>query len=68
MSRVQRPSKTWLDETYPDIARRAKKEDAEIHWADETAVMNTDVRGRSYAPRGNAPVMRMPARRQGNTP
>ena len=48
--------KTWLDETYPDIAKRAKEEDAEIHWADETAVMNTDVRGRSYAPRGKTPV------------
>lgn len=46
----------WLDETYPEIAIRAQQEDAEIHWGDETAVMNTDVRGRGYAPRGNTPV------------
>lgn len=46
----------WLNTTYPDIAKRAKKEDAEIHWADETAVVNTDVRGRSYAPRGKTSV------------
>lgn len=44
--------KKWLDEEYPAISARAKAENAEIHWADETAVMNTDVRGRSYSPRG----------------
>jgi transposase len=54
----QRPEavKKWLDEQYPDIAKRAKVEGAEIHWGDETAVVNTDVRGRSYAPRGKTPV------------
>ena len=46
----------WLDETYPEIAKRAKEEDAEIHWGDETAVVNTDVRGRGYAPKGVTPV------------
>jgi len=46
----------WLDQTYPEIKRRAKAEDAEIHWGDETAVVNTDVRGRSYAPQGKTPV------------
>lgn len=50
--------KQWLDQTYPEIAKRAKEEDAEIHWADETAVMNTDVRGRSYAPKGQTPTTR----------
>ena len=48
----------WLHTTYPGIAKRAKDEGAEIHWADETAVMNTDVRGRSYAPRGQTPGTR----------
>ena len=48
--------RTWLDETYPAIAERAKAEHAEIHWGDETALVNTDVRGRSYAPRGQTPV------------
>jgi transposase len=46
----------WLSETYPTIAKRAKTEGAEIHWGDETAVVNTDVRGRSYAPKGDTPV------------
>jgi transposase len=48
--------KTWLDEQYPQIAQRAKAENAEIHWADETAVVNTDVRGRGFAPKGQTPV------------
>ncbi len=49
--------RTWLDEDYPAIAERAKNEGAEIHWGDETALVNTDVRGRSYAPRGKTPVV-----------
>ena len=48
--------RTWLDEQYPIIAARAKAESAEIHWGDETALVNTDVRGRSFAPRGKTPV------------
>lgn len=46
----------WLDEQYPAIAERAKAEGGEIHWGDETALVNTDVRGRSYAPAGQTPV------------
>jgi transposase len=48
--------KAWLEDTYPMIAERAKSEGAEIHWGDETAVVNTDVRGRGYAPKGKTPV------------
>lgn len=47
---------TWLEDTYPAIAERAKAEGGEIHWGDETALVNTDVRGRSYAPKGKTPV------------
>lgn len=35
---------------------RAKTEGGEIHWGDETALVNTDVRGRSYAPAGQTAV------------
>jgi len=54
----QRPEavKDWLDNEYPAIEQRAKAEGAEIHWGDETAVVNTDVRGRCYAPAGKTPV------------
>ena len=40
----------------PAIAERAKAEGGEIHWCDETALVNTDVRGRSFAPAGKTPV------------
>ncbi len=52
----QRPEavKAWLDAQYP--AMEAKAEGAEISWGDETALVNTDVRGRSYAPAGKTPV------------
>lgn len=46
----------WLNETYPAIEAKARAEGAEIHWGDETALVNTDVRGRSYAPAGKTPV------------
>lgn len=54
----QRPEavQKWLDEQYPQIEARAKTEGGEIHWGDETALVNTDVRGRSYAPAGKTPV------------
>ena len=50
--------KAWLHEQYPAIEARAKAEGGEVHWGDETALVNTDVRGRSYAPRGQTPVTR----------
>ena len=55
----QRPEavQKWLDEEYPAIEARAKVEGGEIHWGDETALVNTDVRGRSFAPRGKTPVV-----------
>jgi transposase len=53
----QQPEKVkqWLNEVYPEIEAKAKVDNAEIHWADETSVVNTDVRGRSYSPRGKTP-------------
>jgi transposase len=46
----------WLQGEYPAIEQRARSEGAEIHWGDETALVNTDVRGRSFAPMGQTPV------------
>ena len=42
----------------------AKSEGGEIHWGDETALVNTDVRGRGYAPKGQTPVAYAPGSRQ----
>ena len=55
--------KAWLEATYPAIEAQAKAEGGEIHWGDETAVINTDVRGRSYAPKGETPVAYAPGSR-----
>ncbi len=54
----QRPKavQAWLDEQYPAIVVRARAKGAEIHWGDETALVNTDVHGRSYAPMGKTPI------------
>ena len=48
----------WLDEDYPKISERAKNEGAEIQWGDETGIRSDDVTGRSYAPKGETPVVR----------
>jgi transposase len=63
----QRPAevKRWLDESYPQIAARAKEEGAEIHWGDETGLRSDDVRGRGYAPKGKTPVVHVNNRREG---
>jgi transposase len=55
----------WLGEQYPLIAKRAQQEGAEILWGDETGLRSNDVRGRGYAPKGQTPVLRVHARREG---
>lgn len=51
--------KHWLDTEYPNIAKRAIKEKAQIHWGDETGLCNDSYHGRSYAPRGETPAIRI---------
>lgn len=53
----------WLDEEYPAIEERAKKESAEIQWGDETGIRNSNQHGRSYAPKGRTPVKKHKAQR-----
>lgn len=50
----QKPIKKAYEQR-PEVEKKAKAEKAEIHGLDETAVVNTDVRGRSYAPKGKTP-------------
>uniref|UniRef100_G2ZRZ7 Transposase n=1 Tax=blood disease bacterium R229 TaxID=741978 RepID=G2ZRZ7_9RALS len=57
--------KKWLEHDYPVIAARAKAEGAEIHWGDESGLRSDDVRGRSYAPKGQTPVVRVSNKRHG---
>jgi transposase len=54
----------WLRRDYPAIAARAKKATGgAIFWGDETGLRSDDVRGRSYAPRGRTPAVRVDHRR-----
>jgi transposase len=53
----------WLENTYPAIARKAKAQGCEIHWADETGLSSRANYGRSFAPRGHTPVIRRPGKR-----
>jgi len=53
----------WLRVEYPKIARQARLEGAEICWGDETGLRSDESRHRGYAPRGQTPVLRIPARR-----
>ncbi|WP_203415387.1 transposase [Candidatus Scalindua japonica] len=41
------------------MAKRAKKERAEIHWGDETGLCNESYHGRCYAPKGQTPAIRL---------
>ena len=54
----------WFDEQYPTIAARAKKENAEINWGDETGLCSDSQHGRSYAPKGKTPAIRLNAKKQ----
>ena len=47
----------WLEQDYPSIAARAKREGAVIYWSDETGINNRDQIGRGYAPKGQTPVL-----------
>jgi transposase len=55
--------RAWLESTYPAIARKAKAQGCDIHWADETGLSSRANYGRSFAPRGQTPVIRRPGRR-----
>src|ERR671916_1741640 len=55
----------WLRRDYPAIAAPAKAEGGAVFWGDETGLRPDDVRGRSYAPRGRTPVVRVCHRRAG---
>jgi len=61
----QRPAEVqrWMQESYPAIQAKAKAEKAEIWWGDETAAKPEAHVRRSFAPKGQTPVVRQPAKR-----
>jgi transposase len=55
----------WLRRDYPALVARARRARGVIFWGDETGLRSDDVRGRSYAPRGRTPLVRVCRRRAG---
>lgn len=55
----------WLNEEYPEIQKKAKSENAEIFWADETAVRSDCQHQRGYAPKGKTPLLMKSGKRFG---
>lgn len=71
---VQRPVKraykqdekkidAWLNSEFPGITKRAKTEDADIYFGDETNIQNTANYARGYAPKGCTPVVNVEAQK-----
>jgi transposase len=55
----------WQRRDYPAIVAKAKRARGMIFWGDETGLRSDDVRGRSYAPRGRTPIVRVCHKRAG---
>lgn len=55
----------WLECEYPSIQRRAKAENAEIHWGDQMGLRSDHQVGTSYSRRGCTPVVRCTGKRFG---
>lgn len=51
-------------EEYPAIVKRAKAENAEIYWGDETGISNSENFERGFAEKGKTPVLPMETRRE----
>ena len=49
----------WMEESYPAIYSKAKDENAEIYWADETGLSTQSNLVRVYAPAGKTPELRL---------
>ena len=54
--------KEWVENEFPGISARAKVEDAEIYFGDETGLQNTATCLRGYAPIGQTPVVQTEAK------
>lgn len=55
----------WLQQQYPQLAKQAKREGAQIYWGDEMGLRSDHVSGKSYAPAGQTPLIRATGQRFG---
>jgi transposase len=54
----------WVNETYPAIARQAKRDKAEIFFWDESGFRADAVHGKTWSAKGQTPVVHRPGQRQ----
>jgi transposase len=54
----------WKSEVYPDIAKRAKKRNAEILFWDESGFRADAVQGKTWGVKGQTPIIFVPGTRQ----
>lgn len=54
----------WQRETYPAIARKAKRQGAEVFFWDESGFRADTVHGKTWGVRGQTPVVERPGQRQ----
>ena len=54
----------WQRETYPAIARKAKRQGAEVFFWDESGLRADTVHGKTWGVRGQTPVVERPGQRQ----
>src|SRR5680860_75641 len=55
----------WQRQTYPAIARQAKREQADIYFWDESGFRADAVQGKTWSAKGQTPVVSVPGQRQG---
>jgi transposase len=54
----------WKHDTYPSIAKRAKKRGAEIYFWDESGFRADAVQGQTWSAKGQTPIVALPGQRQ----
>lgn len=54
----------WQRETFPAIAQQARRENADVFFWDESGFRADSVHGKTWAPRGETPVVERPGERQ----
>ena len=61
----QKPTqvKQWIEKEYPAIKKRAAQEKATIYFGDETGMRSDHQAGKSYAPKGETPIVKTTGQR-----
>lgn len=57
--------KKWIDKTWPIIQRWASKNKAVLYFEDESGISLTPVIGKTWAPKGKTPIIRISGKRGG---